>query len=113
MAESEPTPETPKSRGGYGICEDLLISDYDPSEEGEEGDEEEEEDELDSKYSKFHHLEEKASGSGVSTSGTNSTVPRSGQTTCVGASTSYMIPDDELPISHERSTKDIDRKSVV
>jgi len=113
VAESEPTPETPKSRGGYGICEDLLISDYDPS-EGEEGDEEEEEDELDSKYSKFHHLEEeKASGSGVSTSGTNSTVPRSGQTTCVGASTSYMMPDDELPISHERSTKDMSVESLT
>jgi len=109
MAESEPTSETPKSRGGYGICEDLLISDYEVSEGEEEGD-----DELDPKYPEFHHLEEeKASGSGVSTSGTNSTVPRPGQTTCVGASTSYMIPDDELPISHERSTKDMSVESLT
>ncbi|CAZ81557.1 unnamed protein product [Tuber melanosporum] len=110
VAEPEPAAETPKSRGGYGICEDLLISDYEVSEE--EGEEEEGDDELDPK---FHRLEEeKTSGSGVSsTPGTNSAAPGPGQTTFVGASTSYMIPDDELPISHERSTKDMSVESLT
>ncbi|CUS08872.1 unnamed protein product [Tuber aestivum] len=111
VAESEPASETPKSRGGYGICEDLLISDYEVS--GEEGDGEED-DELDPKYPKFPRLgEEKASGSVVSISGANSAVPKPGQATCVGASTSHMMPDDELPISHERSTKDMSVESLT
>ncbi|RPA96560.1 hypothetical protein L873DRAFT_1693901 [Choiromyces venosus 120613-1] len=114
VVESEPASETPKSRGGYGICEDLLISDYEVSEEDEEEEEEEGDDELDSKYPGLHRLEEeKTSGSVISISSTNATGPKPGQTTCVGASTSYMIPDDELPISHERSTKDMSVESLT
>lgn len=108
-------PEKPKVRGSYGVTtEDLTYGsgeEFDEDEEDEEEEEEEEEEEdhdVDMSYLDLPPSDEdKASSSGESSlPGSPVTIK---PTTYVGASTSKIsyIMDDDVPVSHERSTKDL------
>lgn len=106
-------PEKTKSRSSYGVTtEDLTYCSGDEFDEEEEDEEEEEEEEdVDMSYLDLPPSDEdKASSSGESSphcSATNS--PVAIKPTYVGASTSKIsyIMDDDAPVSHERSTKDL------
>lgn len=108
------TADTNKSRGGYGVtAEDITYASGEDFDEEEEEEDEEEDEDVDMSYLDLPLSDEdKASSSGESSSPSSTTSSPITQTikpTYVGASTSKIsyILDEDIPISHERSTKDL------
>lgn len=106
-------PDKIKTRSGYGLTtEDLMYGSGEEFDEDEEDEEEDEDHDVDMSYLDLPHSDEdKASSSGESSppsSATHSPVTIQ-PTTYVGASTAKIsyIMDDDVPVSHERSTKDM------